>query len=92
MDAFLFYLLRFAPFIILLGLIIFGIYWILKKTGHKVAGVIFSSALVLAIKLYLEGIHLKKSISKAVKHLKAANRENDHRSAGDILMMLQRDI
>ena len=38
---------------------------------------------------YYEGIHLKKSISKAVFHLKTANRENDHRSAQDLLMMLE---
>ncbi|MBL1411529.1 hypothetical protein [Sphingobacterium faecale] len=48
-DAFFFYLVLFAPFITLLGLIIFGIYWILKKTGHKVAGAIVSSILVLMV-------------------------------------------
>ena len=40
-------------------------------------------------KLYLEGIHVAKSISKAIIHLKLANRENDHRSAQDLLFMLQ---
>jgi len=40
-------------------------------------------------KIYLEGIHLKKSTSKAIKYFKIANRENDHRSAQDILLMLQ---
>ncbi|MFD2556321.1 hypothetical protein [Sphingobacterium tabacisoli] len=48
-DAFFFHLIIFAPFITLLGLIIFGIYWILKKTGHKVAGAIVSSILVLMV-------------------------------------------
>lgn len=41
-------------------------------------------------KLYLEGIHLKKSILKSKFHLETANRENNHRSAQDILIMLKR--
>ncbi len=48
-DAFFFYLIIFAPIITLIGLIIFGIYWILKKKGRKVAGAIVSSVLVLAV-------------------------------------------
>lgn len=47
-DAFFFYLIIFAPTITLIGLIIFVVYWTLKKAGHKVAGTIVSSVLVLA--------------------------------------------
>ncbi len=47
LSYFIFYCTRLLSF--LLGLIIFGVYWILKKTGHKVAGVILSSVLVFAI-------------------------------------------
>ncbi|MDR2284809.1 MAG: hypothetical protein LBE37_16460 [Sphingobacterium sp.] len=47
-DAFFFYLIIFAPTITLIGLIIFGIYWVLKKKGHKAAATIVSSVLILA--------------------------------------------
>jgi TPR repeat protein len=51
----------------------------------------FEEANYILGKLYLEGIHLKKSISKAIFHLNTANRENDHRSSQDILMLLKKN-
>jgi TPR repeat protein len=50
----------------------------------------FEEANYILGRLYLEGIHLKKSISKAIYHLNIANRENDHRSAQDILLFLKK--
>lgn len=49
----------------------------------------FEEANYIIGRLYLEGIYLKKSISKAIRHFETANRENDHRSAQDILMILE---
>ncbi|TDQ73930.1 hypothetical protein [Sphingobacterium yanglingense] len=46
-DAFFFYLIIFAPIIALLGLIIFGIYWLLNKKGYRIAALIASSVLML---------------------------------------------
>ena len=50
----------------------------------------FEEANYILGKFYLEGIHLKKSISKALFHLNTADREDDHRSAQDILLLLKK--
>lgn len=43
-------------------------------------------------KLYLEGIHIPKSVSKAIQHLEKANADNAHRSARELLLLLKESI
>jgi TPR repeat protein len=38
--------------------------------------------------IYLKGDAVKKSIKKAQKHLRLANKDNDHKSASDLLLMI----
>ena len=49
----------------------------------------FEEANYILAKLYLEGIHLPKSLSKARKLLHMANIDQDHRSAQNIQAMLK---
>jgi uncharacterized protein len=49
----------------------------------------FQEANFLLGRIYLEGLYAKQSIAKAKRYLLAANRDNDHRSAAELLLLLK---